>query len=341
MTIKNTDSSYNPTLFHFIKPFIGLILLIMVGTYAYMHIEGWNLLDSLLMSVETLTTVGFGFVHELSTAGKLFTIVYIVFGVIIFLYIAAEFAERIFMANFDATFQRRAMEHKIKKLKNHYIVCGYGRTGMEIATQLKNSNIDFVVIDKDVALENLLKDLGCIYIFGDATEDEILEKAGIQKAQGLFCALSDDVDNLYLTVSSKNINSDLKIIARCVKATNEQKFNKAGATNTILPYEISARRMVASVVKPLVVDFLDVVVHTKGQDLELQLEQFLLQKGSFLENKSIMESNIREKTGVIIVALKRNNEFMTNPKPDTILRNEDNLIVLGTNQQMSELQKII
>ncbi len=160
-------------------------------------------------------------------------------------------------------------------------------------------------------------------------------------AKGIFCALSDDVDNLYLTVSARNLNPRIIIVTRCIKATNEQKFRKAGANNIILPYEISGRRMVASVVKPLVVDFLDVVTHTKGLELELKLEQFRLKQGSSLENHTILSSELRQKTGVIIIAIKRGKEFITNPSPDTVLRADDFLIVLGTNTQLLDFEKLI
>ena len=293
------------------------------------------------MSVITLSTVGYGVVHPLSQTGKIFTIIYIIFGVILFLYFAAEFAQYIFLMNFEKSFRKRNMETRLKKVKNHYILCGYGRTGAEIATQLKNSALEFVVVDKNPDFEIEAQDAGFLYIVGDATDDHILEKAGITEAKGIFCALSDDVDNLYLTVSAKNLNPHIIIITRCIKATNEKKFKKAGATKVILPYEISGRRMVASVVKPLVVDFLDVVMHTKGQELELKLEQFKLKKESPLENQTILSSELRQKTGIIIIAIKRGKEFITNPSPETVLKADDFLIVLGTNTQLLNFEKMV
>jgi voltage-gated potassium channel len=337
----NSNENYTPTIFHFIKPFVGFLTLIMIGVIGYTKIEGWSLLDSLFMSVETLTTVGFGFVHELSVKGKIFTIIYIVFGVTLFLYFAAEFAQHIFMANFEGKFKKKTMENKLNHLKNHFIICGYGRTGMEIASQLKNNKIEFVIIDSAAEMEEELLKNDILYIIGNATDDDVLEAAGIEKARGIFCSLSDDVDNLYLTVSAKNIKNDLKIIARCVKAANEQKFKKAGATSVILPYEISARRMVASVVKPLVVDFLDVVTHTSGMELELKLDQFHLGINSELIGQTIISSKIKDKTGVVIVALRRENEFITNPNPNTDLKYDDYLLAIGSTQQLKELKKLL
>lgn len=226
-------------------------------------------------------------------------------------------------------------------MNNHFIVCGFGRTGSEIAAQLAEYGLNFVIVDKEPTAESMLLETNYLHFLGDATDDKVLEKAGIHKAKGIFCALNDDADNLYLTLCARDLKANLNIIARCVKASNEQKFLKAGATSTILPYEICARRMVSSVVKPHVVDFLDVVMHTKGHELELKLEQFLLRKESSLDNKKIIDSKIREKTGVIVVALKRGDQFFTNPSPDTILKADDHIIAIGTNQQLSELQKIV
>jgi voltage-gated potassium channel len=330
----------NISLFSLIlRPFVALTFLISLGTFAYMHIEQWSFLDSLFMSVETLATVGFGTIEPLSEAGKIFTIIYMLFGVILFLYIAAEFAEYVVYINFGKILSRKNMEAKLKGLNDHYIVCGYGRTGAEITTQLKNSKLNFVVIDKSPDFADMAQSQGFIYLVGDATEDETLEKAGVSRAKGILCSLSDDVDNLYLTVSAKNLNPDLIIVSRCIKATNEQKFKKAGATNIILPYEISGRRMVASIVKPLVVDFLEVVMHTEGQELELKMEQFKLEKGSHLEGHTILSSELKQKMGIFIVAIKRQGEFLTNPSPDTVLKADDYLITLGTNSQISMFEK--
>lgn len=320
---------------------IILTILLFFGTAGYMLIEKWSFLDSLFMSVETLATVGYGVVNPLTVAGKIFTIIYILFGVILFLYIAAEFANSVVNVNLQKILGRKKMESKLKHLKNHMILCGYGRTGLEIANQLKKSKLPYVVIDKDPSLEELAIEQNFLFISGDANNDSVLSKAGIEKANGVFCALSDDVENLYLVLSAKNLNPDVKIVTRCITATNEQKFKKAGAHTVILPYEISGRRMVSSILKPEVVDFLDVVMHSQGEDLELKMEQFYLVHGCCLENKTIYSAEIRQKSGVIIVAIKRNGKFITNPESDTILKAGDYLIALGTAQQLQSFENFI
>jgi len=320
---------------------IILLVLMLSGTCGYMLIEKWNLLDSLFMSAETLTTVGYGVMHPLSENGKIFTIIYILFGVILFLYIAAEFAKTVFNVSFQKMLGRKKMENKLKNIKDHFILCGYGRTGLEVALQLKNSKLPYVVIDRDSSIEEIALEEGFLFVSGDATDDYVLQRAGISKAKGVFCALSDDVDNLYLTLSAKNINPNIKIVSRCVKATNEEKFRKAGATTIILPYEICGRRMVSSIMKPEVVDFLDVVMHTQGEDLELKMEQYHMPEGCCLQDKTIYSSEIRQKSGVIIVAIKRDGKFITNPGSDTVLKANDYLISLGTAQQLNNFETFI
>lgn len=334
--------SSTPTVFSLLKPLAGFVVLIVIGVLAYMKIEGFEFLDALFMSVETLSTVGYGFLKpSLSVTGKIFTIIYILFGVALFFYLAAEVAHYVFVANFDEKFKIKKMEGKLKKLKNHYIICGYGRTGMEIAEQLKHEKLDFVVIDNSSEIDKILLKNDILHVVGDATDDKVLSEARIEHAKGIFCSLSDDVDNLYLTISARNINSNMDIIARCVKVANEEKFKQVGATSVILPYEISARRMVASVVKPMVVDFLDVVTHTKGHDLELKLDQFYLHKTSSLIGKTIITSKIKDKTGITVVALKRDNEFITNPDPNIQLEEGDYIIAIGSNQQLEDFKKLL
>lgn len=320
---------------------IILATLMSVGTIGYMFIEKLSLLDSVFMSVQTLTTVGYGTIKPLSDAGKIFTIIYILFGVILFLYIAAEFANSVVNVNLQKILGRKKMESKLKNLKNHLILCGYGRTGSEISLQLNNNKLPYVVIDKDITLEEKAIEEDFLFIAGDATDDHILQRAGIERAEGIFCALNDDVDNLYLTLSARTLNPELKIVTRCIKAANETKFQKAGATTIILPYEISGRRMVSSIMKPDVVDFLDVVMHSQGEDLELKMEQFHVPQNCCLENKTIYSSEIRQKSGVIIVAIKRNGKFITNPESDTILKADDYLITLGTTQQLQSFESFV
>ncbi len=322
-----------------IKIFTGVFSLVLFGTSGYMLVEKWNFIDAFFMSVITFTTVGYGSVHPLSIHGKIFTVIYILVGVILFLYFASVFAEYVLLINFGELLNKKKMETKINKLKDHYIICGFGRTGMEIAKQLENKNLCYVIIDKKT--DNIGSFSGHLNIQGDATDDEILEKAGISRAKGLFCSLSDDVDNLYLTLSARNLNKDLNIVSRCVKSSNETKFKKAGASSVILPYEISGRSMVSSVTKPLVSHFLDVIMHTKGQDLELNLEQYKIKKDSYLENKTIVSSDIKQKTGVIIIAINRDNEYLTNPASDTVIKEGDYLIVLGNTPGLVKFEELI
>lgn len=340
---KNAGSKtrFKQLVHQFLRVVLGLILLILIGTTIFMKVEGWSVLDSLFMSVETLTTVGYGIPHELTDAGKVAAIIYILFGVILFLYYAARFANFLIMVNIEDILKKKTMDKKISKMKKHYIVCGYGRTGQEIANQLASKKLSFLVTDKDPEKITEAEEDGYIALLGDATDDDTLEKTGIEDAIGIFCALSDDVDNLYLTVSARNFSPTIKIVTRCVRASNEQKFIKAGATTTILPYEISARRMVTSITQPLITDFIDVVLHTEEKDLQLRLENFAINKDYSIVDKSIISSRLRDKTGITVVAIKRQGEFISNPDPQTIFEEGDNLIVMGSNDQLQKFGTFI
>lgn len=317
----------------FLKVFLGLAILIIVGTLSYMSIEGWGILDSLFMSVETLTTVGYGFVHPLTIEGKIFTISYIIIGVTLFLYYAAQIAQYIIMINFEGLFKKRTMENKISKIKDHYIVCGYGRTGRNVAASLKDIGEKFLVIEKE-GNDHMFEDEDTFYILGDATDDETLIKAKVHEAKGIFCSLSDDAGNLYLTMVANDTNPNLNIISRCIKASNEQKFLKAGASKVILPYEMSARRMVTAATKPLLTEFLDVTLHMQQENIKLKLEELKISSKTAFVNKTITESEIRPKTGVMIVVIKRGKEYITNPMPTEVFQEGDNVIIMGTGRQL-------
>lgn len=318
----------------FLKVFLGLGFLIVIGTLGYIHLEGWNILDSLFMSVETLTTVGYGFVHPLSFHGKIFTISYIIIGVTLFLYYAAQIAQYIIMLNFEGLFKKRTMENKINKIKDHYIVCGYGRTGKHVVSALKDIGEKFVVVEKE-GNDHMFEEVDdTFYILGDATDDETLKKVKIENAKGLFCSLHDDASNLYLTMVANDLNPNLNIVSRCIKSTNEQKFLKAGANKVILPYEMSARRMVTAATKPLLTEFLDVTLHMQQENISLKLEELKITRKTPFVNMTITESEIRPKTGVMIVVIKRGTEYITNPMPSEVFQEYDNVIIMGTGRQL-------
>jgi len=232
------------------------------------------------------------------------------------------------------------MEKQIVKLKNHIIVCGYGKTGTEIISELKNSKQQFVVIEKDEHKFDELKKQGMLVLFGDATEDEILEKAGVSRAKGLIAALSDDADNVYIVLSAKGMNPKLRIIARSIDDQSHKKLIRAGADNVVSPYSIAGRRMARLLLTPGIVNFLDVMV--QSQELELMIEEVILHNGSPLVNKQLRESNIKAETnGAMIIGIKKQDEnIIVNPSGETLLKEGLTLFVLGNNAQIEKLNEL-
>ena len=229
------------------------------------------------------------------------------------------------------------MEKKIFTLKNHIIVCGYGKTGIEIIDELKKSKQQFVIIDKDKNKVEELKDQDWLVLLGDATEDEVLEKAGVSKACGLIASLSNDADNVYIVLSARGMNPKLRIIARAIDSQSCKKLIRAGADKVVSPYSIAGRRMARLLLTPGIVDFLEVMVQSQG--LELMIEEVALQKGSPLNNKILRESNIKSETnGAMIIGTKRKNEkIVVNPSSETLLEQDLTLFVLGNSEQIKKL----
>jgi len=253
------------------KLFLALALIIIViafGTAGYQLIEGWNFLDALYMTIITLTTVGYREVHELSSRGMIFTIVLLMVGVGTFLYALSAGAKIILEGELQELFGRKRLEKKIKELKGHYIVCGYGRMGKIICRELKAKNVPFVAIERNGDfLNNRLDDF--LGISGDATNDDILREAGIERAKGLISVLPNDALNLYVVLSARELNPDLHIVARAGEEGSENKLLRAGADKVVSPYHIGGLRIAHTILRPAVVDFIEFA--TKTGNLELQM----------------------------------------------------------------------
>ncbi|UCG78966.1 MAG: potassium channel protein [Nitrospirota bacterium] len=312
-----------------------LILLILsvfsFGTIGYRVIEGWSLLDSLYMTIITLTTIGFQEVSPLSQQGRIFTILFVLFGVGVLAYSLNTGARIIFEGEIKKAFGRRKLERKIRSIKDHYIVCGYGRMGNIICGELRAKKIPFIVIEKEQF--EVDADEGSLFIFGDATSDEILRDAGIERAKGLVSVLSTDAQNLFVVLSARGLNPDLLIIARAGEEDSRQKLIRAGADRVVSPYQIGGLRIAHTLLKPTVVDFIEFA--TKTGNIELQMEEVSVKDGSKLSEVSLRDSNI----GVIIVGIKRADGTMKfNPTSNTLIRNGDTLIALGEPEKLEQLE---
>ena len=319
---------------------IMLFVVVILGTIGYRLIESWSFLDSLYMVIITLFTVGFQEVHALSPLGKLFTIVIIVAGVGVAVYAGTQLVEIIIEGEILGYSRRRKMDKKIKDMKNHYIICGYGRTGHQVGAEFDAARVPYVVVDRKQGIEEQLGPRNIPYIVGDITSDENLIKAGIKAARGLITTADSDVANLYVTLSARVLNPNLYIVARASEIETENKLVMAGANRVIAPYYISGKRMAALATRPVTSDFLDMVMH--GESLEFSLNEVPIPDNSPLINKTISEAEIRHKSGALVLAIRRaDGTFDLQPDSSSPIAKGDTFVVIGTQEQAVELDKML
>lgn len=313
-----------------------ILAVIFTGTTGYVLIEGWAVLDALYMTIITITTVGYREVHALSARGMVFTIFLIVFGVGTILYTLNNAAKVVIEGELQHVFGRRKLEKKIKGLKDHYIICGYGRMGKVICRELREKGAKFVVVEKELSVTGIF-DGDILFIQGDATLDEVLKETGIEKAKGLISVLSTDAENLYVVLSARVLNPKLNIVARAGEEGSEQKLLRAGADRVVSPYHIGGLRIAHTLIKPAVVDFIEFA--TKSGNIDLQMEEINVQAGSKVANTTLDECGIGRELGIIIVAIKDSGGDMRfNPNYKTTIRPGDILIALGERSRLKLLE---
>ena len=316
-----------------------LFLLLAIGTVGYRFIEGWTWLDSLYMTIITVTTVGYGEIAPLSTPGKYFTMGLILYSVIMVAYIVGSFTKLLVESEIFFFFGRKKLEKHIKNLKDHTIICGYGRIGSFISKELKNAKRPFVIIENDPEAITEIEDLGYLYVMGDATHDETLIQAGIRRAKALVTVVETDADNLFITLTARGLNPNLFILARSSDEKTEKKLLLAGATKVVSPYKMGAQRMANIILRPAVVDFAEVVLQKRG--LNLQIEEFTLSPSSKLVGKTLRDSKMRERFGVIVVAIKRpTQDMLFNPSPEETLNPGDTVIAIGEPSGLEKLRNM-
>jgi voltage-gated potassium channel len=316
---------------------VALVAIVVIGTIGYEVIEGWTLLDAIYMTVTTITTVGFREVHPLSDAGRIFSIVLIIFGVGGALYVLTSVMGYILEGQFGITVGRRRMKNRITRLKNHFILCGYGRVGEEIAQAFSEEGVPFVVIANDEQHIAQAEKEGYLYLLGDATSDEVLKEAGIERAHGLVAAVGSDTDNTFITLSARELRPDLFIEARSSTSESEGKLRRAGADRVISPHAIGGRRMAMLALRPAVVDFIDTVTYGRGR--ELQLENVDVADGSPLIGQNMEQA--RSKVGVTVLAMrKKNGKLLANPPGEETIEEGDRLIVIGTKKRLAALESL-
>lgn len=316
-----------------------LVSVIAAGTIGYSLIEGWPLFDSLYMTVITLATVGFKEVHELSDEGKAFTIALIVFGAGIIAYAISSLIQFMVEGQLRQVVGRRKVEKQLARLRDHYIICGFGRIGQLIAREFTARPVPFVVVEKNPHLCERLSREGFLFVQGNATDDESLQAAGIEHARGLITAVTSDTDNVYITLTARGLNPQLFILARAGEEGAEKKLMRAGASKVISPYTIGAARMAHAILRPSVVDFIELA--TARENLALQLEEIEVAPASQLVGKTLVTAGFRQSMGIIIVAIKQpDGHMLFNPPPATEIVSGSVLITLGERPAITQLEQM-
>ena len=316
------------------------LVVVLFGIFGYTWIEGWNFLDSLYMTIITLSTVGYGEVREIGPGGRVFTVLLIVFGLFTITYIVGLVAETLVAGEIRSVLGRRKVSKKIKSLRDHYIICGYGRIGSIICKGLTRKAIPLMVIEKDEHVQEELEQDEILYLQGDATHEETLLEAGIEKAKGLVSVVSSDAENVYICLTARGLNPRLYILSRAEDEASERKLLRAGANKVILPYILGGRRMVQAIIRPTVSDFLESAVH--DQSFELAIEEITVGEDSRLANQSLVDSGIRQEMDVIIIGIKQKAGTMIfNPSSQTKIQSDDILIAMGRNKDLETLRRVL
>lgn len=317
-----------------------LLTTICISTLGYHFIEGMSLFDSFYMTIITISTVGFEELMPLSVPGRVLTLFVIATGISLAGYTLGTILRMFIEGELRKSFGRRKVEKKIAHLKQHYIICGYGRIGKLIVQELASHGKDFVVIENDPAAVEELEAERYLFLPHDATSDETLIDAGIENARGIVTAVRSDADNVFITLTARGLNSDIFILARASEETSEIKMKRAGATRVVSPYMIGGKRMAQVLIKPTVVDFIDIAI--QESNLGLRMEEAIVRKGSKLIGKNLIESNLRKDFGVIIVLIKKcSGEMIFNPVPAEILEERDVIVVLGKKEDMERMTEAI
>jgi voltage-gated potassium channel len=322
---------------------IGILLLVLglIGsTIGYMVIEDWSFSDALYMTVITLSTVGYGEVDKLSPAGRAFTMVVIVLGVGFAFYLAGSLIGFMVEGRLREVLGRRKLERKIRSQRGHYIICGYGRVGSAVCEMLRSKRLGVVVIERTHATISKLNEQNILHIAGDATEEENLIAAGVEHARGLVAALKTDSDNVYVTLSARQLTPELFIMARAGEEQAERKMLAAGADKVVCPYRMGAHRMAQTILSPTVTDFLELTLMDASRDI--QMEEMAVDRSSKLIDVALQDSGIRQEFDLIIVAVKKvEGDMLFNPSSRTELHAGDTVITIGEAENLSRLRRLL
>lgn len=321
--------------------FFLILLVLLSGIIGYKIISNYTWIDAIYMTVITITTVGFREVQPLTPIEKLFTTGLILTSIFIMGFAITVITEYILSKNNIGNLRQKRVEKKIKKMHDHIIVCGYGRNGQQAVHKLLAYKQRFVVIEKDESVVDKYSSEMVLFINGNANEDDVLKRAGIEKASTLICALPNDADNLFVVLSARQINENLKIISRATEETTLKKLKLAGANNVIMPDKIGGEHMASLVVTPDLIEFLDNLSVSRDDD-SMNVEQVPFNKVCPEGNEqAIKDLDIRKKTGCSVIGYKTSDgDYIVNPEPTLVLKRDSKLILIGRPQQIEKLKKV-
>ncbi|MFZ0731583.1 MAG: potassium channel protein [Candidatus Sulfotelmatobacter sp.] len=314
-----------------------LVLVMAIGTAGYHYIEGWPWFDGFYMVVTTLTTIGYQEVHPLSHAGRVFNIFIILAGVSLLLLGVGALSQALLEFELQSFFGRRRMEREIGRLDDHYIICGMGRVGRSVARELARKPVPFVMVENAEIKRQRFASENWLVLAGDATQEQTLRQAQIERARGLIAATTTDATNLYIVLTARGLNPRLKIIARASEDGAEKHLLTAGADSVVSPYSFAGQRIAQSLLRPHVVSFLDTATTHLGMDLEIG--EIHITSNSSFAGKTLEGSRIRQERGVIVLAIKRRESMRFNPAPDERIEADDYLIAMGEPGQLRQLEQ--
>jgi voltage-gated potassium channel len=309
-----------------------------VGVLGYRFLEGYSWLEAFYMVAITLSTVGYREVRPLSPEGQIFTIFLLAGGIGAFFYTAVAVVEKVVEGEFQRFFGRRRMQKKIEALRDHYLVCGFGRIGEVICRELASKPVPFVVLEQDEERVRTAEINDYLVLQGDAADEKMLMAAGVQRARGLFAALASDAGNVFVTLTAKELNPLLFVVARAENERSERTLLRAGADKVTSPYAMGGHRMAQAALRPAVVDIIDLAAH--HQSLELQLEEITIPASSPCHGKALQDAQLCGQPGMIIVAIKRaSGKMVFNPPPAERVESGDSLIALAEAPQLKEIER--
>jgi voltage-gated potassium channel len=320
---------------------VAILATIVIGTVGFIWIEGYSFFDALYMSLITITTVGYEEIHPLGRAGRIFNTFLLVFGVGVMFYAIGAMTQTIIELQLGEYFEKRRMRRMIEKLKDHYIVCGFGRVGQSAAEELQRANEPFVLVDGNSARVDRAAKHGMLAVDADAKSDETLLEVGVERAKGLIAALGTDADNLFLILSAKSLNPALKVSSRVNEETSENKLKMAGADAVFRPYNITGFRLAQAILRPYVFEFLDFTSSTVSLGQDIALEQVHVPENSVFGQKSLKELPFRRDMNVIVLAIRKaDGEMQFNPDANALVEVGDHLVVMGSLDHLHRLTQM-